>query len=505
MKVSIRKDIYFLLILTLLAGVLYGFKLGAFGLLDPDEPFYSLTAKEMLARHDPWVPMMFGQPQFEKPALTYWVLYLFFKFFGVSEWAARLGPCLAGILTVLVTYLWARVLFKKSTAAFVSAAVLMTALEFVIISRIVLTDMFLCLFVTAAFFCFSLGYEHPKYRKAAWVFIFAFCGLGFLTKGPLGLLLPFFGIVSYLLWNEEPNLLSKEMPWAAGLLVFFVVVLPWYGFMAMRFGAGFLKQFFIHENVRRFFVAEHASSDKWFFYPAAIFVGFFPWTPFVPGGLVYGFKQALRGRSRNQKMFLFLVLSVVPAFIFFTLAKSKLLSYIFPVFPAVALILGAWMYRIYKRSRWKKKYALSFALIVTATFFLSGVAFGWLLPKLDNRFSSKEDVAFYQRLSSNSEKRFLLASKLYVRGVSFYSGQSWVGVLIEDPRDAFYTQHPIPLLFSREDLLRIDKGQFPVYCFLRQKEFNWLKNIAGSPLNVSVLATHTRRMLVKLERMDKIR
>jgi len=504
MKVSIRKDIYFLLILTLLAGVLYGFKLGAFGLLDPDEPFYSLTAKEMLARHDPWVPTMFGQPQFEKPALTYWVLYLFFKLFGVSEWAARLGSCLAGILTVLVTYLWARVLFKKSAAAFVSAAVLMTALEFVIISRIVLTDMFLCLFVTAAFFCFSLGYEHPKYRKVAWVFIFAFCGLGFLTKGPLGLLLPFFAIVPYLLWNKEQNLLGREMPWAVGALVFFAVILPWYGFMTMRFGAAFLKQFFIHENVRRFFVAEHASSDKWFFYPAAIFVGFFPWTLFVPGGLIHGFKRALRARTRSQKGFLFLALSIAPAFIFFQTAKSKLLSYIFPVFPAAALMIGAWLYLIYKGSRWKKKYSRAFAWIVATVFFLSGVAFGWLLPKLDNVYSSRGHVALYQKLSLDSRKHFLLASKLYVRGVSFYSEQPSVGVLVEDPRDAFYTRHPIPLLSSREQLLRIEKTQFPIYCFLRQKELDWLKKIAGSPLTVSVLATDGRRTLVKLEQADKV-
>ena len=113
MNPSLRKDAYSLIALVLLAGVIFGFRLGSFGLLDPDEPFYTLTAKEMLERRDPSTPVIFGQPQFEKPIFFYWVLYGFFKLFGVNEFASRLGPCLAGILTVIATYLWSKILFKR--------------------------------------------------------------------------------------------------------------------------------------------------------------------------------------------------------------------------------------------------------------------------------------------------------------------------------------------------------------------------------------------------------
>ena len=284
MTASIRKDIYCLLALLVLAGVIFGFRLGSFGLLDPDEPFYTLTAKEMLERRDPSTPVIFGQPQFEKPIFFYWMLYAFFKLFGMTNFAARLGPCLAGILTVLITYLWGRVLFKRREIAFLSAAVLATGVEFIVISRIVLTDMFLCLFVTAALASFSVGYFHLKYRKLAWIFVFIFCGLGFLTKGPLGLLLPFFGIISYLLVNDEKHLL-KEIPWGWGLLAFTLTGLPWYGMMTAHHGVAFLKHFFIHENVRRYFIAEHKSSDRFLFYFVAVLMGFFPWTGFVFGGL----------------------------------------------------------------------------------------------------------------------------------------------------------------------------------------------------------------------------
>src|SRR5262245_27056541 len=106
MTVSIRKDLACLSALILVSGLLFGFQLGKSGLLDPDKPFYSLSAKEMLAAHDPWTPRMFGEPQFEKPILFYWVLYAAFSRLGISEFSARLGPCIAGMLTVLVVYAW---------------------------------------------------------------------------------------------------------------------------------------------------------------------------------------------------------------------------------------------------------------------------------------------------------------------------------------------------------------------------------------------------------------
>lgn len=562
MNPSLRKDAYSLIALVLLAGVIFGFRLGSFGLLDPDEPFYTLTAKEMLERRDPSTPVIFGQPQFEKPIFFYWVLYGFFKLFGVNEFASRLGPCLAGILTVIATYLWSKILFKRREIAFISAAILATGVQFIVMSRIVLTDMFLCLFVTAALASFSLGYVHAKHRKPAWLFLFVFCGLGFLTKGPLGLLLPFFGIVSYLLANDEKHLL-KEIPWGWGFLTFALIGLPWYAMMTSDHGPGFLRHFFIHENIRRFFIAEHKSSDRFFFYLLPVFVGFFPWTAFVFGGLSHAGREAGKRRSKTQKTYLFLLLSFILPFIFFTYAKSKLLSYMLPVFPLIALIVGAWVYRIYRAVRLKAKpkwplvllsfvflgvlpaaivlttlvynaaqrlgllapiaaiavffvplcwffliqsyrrnYKSAFFSVLVAMVFFSGISFSWLLPKADAAFSSRNDVASYEGRVRPDNQNFLLASKLFVRGVSYYTGDKNIGVLIEDPRRAFYTKHSVPIFSTLEDLQTIEKNKFPVYCFLRQKELKLLRRIIDARYSISVLETNGQRCLVRLDRAD---
>ena len=181
-----KKELGPILALLALSAVLFGFQLGKTGLLDPDEPFYSLTAREMLLKGDLSTPLLFGRPQFEKPIFFYWVLCACFRRLGIHEFSARLGPCLAGVATVLITYVWARALFRRIKPAFLSAAVLAASAQFIVMSRIVLTDIFLCLFVTLAFACFTLGYRNESRRIFYWNGIFAFCALGFLTKGPLG-------------------------------------------------------------------------------------------------------------------------------------------------------------------------------------------------------------------------------------------------------------------------------------------------------------------------------
>ena len=126
-------------------------------------------------------------------------------------------------------------------------------------------------------------------------------------------------------------------------ILFALVSFPWYILMTAEHGTGFLSQTFIHENIRRFFYAEHKSLDRIYIYPFAVIFGFFPWSTFVPLGLIYGWREGLKKHSKNARSYLLLSLTFLLPFVFFTCAKSKLLSYIFPVFPSVALLTGAWL------------------------------------------------------------------------------------------------------------------------------------------------------------------
>src|SRR3972149_10774123 len=74
---------------------------GILSLTNPDEVFIIQSAKEMAQQHTWITPYLFGQPQFEKPVLTYWFLRLSFLIFGISNFGVRFFPAVFGILGVL--------------------------------------------------------------------------------------------------------------------------------------------------------------------------------------------------------------------------------------------------------------------------------------------------------------------------------------------------------------------------------------------------------------------
>ena len=98
----LAKRVWSFLFLAIAAFYLYG--LGAAPLVGPDEPRYAQVAREMLARHDLITPTLGGLPWFEKPPLLYWMMMASYRVFGVSEFSARLGPAICGLLTAVFVY-----------------------------------------------------------------------------------------------------------------------------------------------------------------------------------------------------------------------------------------------------------------------------------------------------------------------------------------------------------------------------------------------------------------
>jgi 4-amino-4-deoxy-L-arabinose transferase-like glycosyltransferase len=80
--------------------IIFFWRLGYPSFWDPDEAHYAETSREMLAAHNWLVPIYDGQPFFDKPVLFHWLQMAAFSFLGVSEFAARLVPALAGTALV---------------------------------------------------------------------------------------------------------------------------------------------------------------------------------------------------------------------------------------------------------------------------------------------------------------------------------------------------------------------------------------------------------------------
>ncbi len=147
----------------------------------------------------------------------------------------------------------------------------------------------------------------------------------------------------------------------------------------------------------------------------------------------------------------------------------------------------------------RRKPALAAAACVALMAWFSASGFLWLLPEAEAGFASKKMVEFYRKNYSPPKNNFLLSSKLFIRGVAFYGDNLNIGVLAEDPRGLFYTQPAVPTYSNFDDLSKIARQDFPVYCFLRQKELELLKHILKDRFSVSVLRSEAGRVLARLD------
>src|ERR1043166_5378632 len=188
-------------LLLILCAVVFWWRLGAIGLIDPDEPFYAQTAREMVETNDWITPRIFGQPQFEKPILFYWMAAGAFKIFGESEWAARAPSAFFASLLVLLIYFWGAK-FWNERAGLLAGVVLATGLEFAVMSRLMLTDIALAFFIAASLLTWWLALEEKNKaaRRNFWLIAHFVCaGLAALTKGPVAWIICVLATLSFLL------------------------------------------------------------------------------------------------------------------------------------------------------------------------------------------------------------------------------------------------------------------------------------------------------------------
>ena len=311
---STIKDNRLIILLVVFSAYIFLIGLGKMPLTDPDEVFYAETAKEMLARQEFLTPYIFGEPQFEKPPLYYWLTIVSFKAFGVNEFAARFPSAIFGILGIIGVYFLGRVLVNKRTG-FLAGIILATSVGYVIIARACVTDMLLAVLILYVFLFFILGMKTES-AKTKWYLLSSVCvGLAILTKGPIGIFFPVVIIGLYLILTKDLKRL-KEVPIFAGLLILLGISAPWYLLMYKAHGKEFIDMFFGFHNITRFLHPEHTWGDIFYYYipVAAVFFAF--WTAFLPLGVWQTFREK---ETRIIKANLFLWIWFFVIFIFLSL------------------------------------------------------------------------------------------------------------------------------------------------------------------------------------------
>ena len=215
-----RKDLKYVIVLTVLAYFFFFFGNGLLSLTSPDEVFYAQTGKEMAQHHSWMTPILFDKPQFEKPVLTYWLLRIAYLVFGINSFSARFFPACFAFAGVIAVYFFAKLLFNEKKKAFISALVLLSSGLYIGLGRTVFTDMIFSVLILLSLLSFYWGYVCERRKGIGILLFFVFSALAVLTKGPLGLLIPLEVVLVFLFLSRNTRfILCKHTFWGGGYFV----------------------------------------------------------------------------------------------------------------------------------------------------------------------------------------------------------------------------------------------------------------------------------------------
>ncbi len=325
-------------ILSVLLCLLFGAMLGSRPLSVPDEGRYVEIPREMVASGDYITPRLNGVKYFEKPVLFYWLESLPIRLFGINEFALRVWPALFALFGCLGVYGAGRRLFGRMSGL-LAALVLATSLLYYGLSRAIILDMPLTVLMTGALLLFLVGTHEPSGSRRRTLFwaSYASAALAMLTKGLIGMVIPAIIIGAWVLLLAEWRLL-RSISLLSGMVVFLAIAAPWH-ILVGRANPEFFNFYFVHEHFLRYLTTVHSRyQPAWFFIPV-LAAGLFPWSAFLLQAVHHSLPRTWSERHEHRDaLFLFLWAGLV--FAFFSASHSKLVPYILPVFPPLALLIG---------------------------------------------------------------------------------------------------------------------------------------------------------------------
>ncbi|NEP74075.1 MAG: glycosyltransferase family 39 protein [Okeania sp. SIO2G4] len=167
--------------------------------------------------------------------------------------------------------------------------------------------------------------------------------LAVLAKGPIGIVLPALIIGSFLLYVGKFVQIWEEINIFRGSLIFFTITLPWYSLVTLVNGKEYIDSFFGYHNFERFTKVVNHHGAPWYFYFLVVLIGFAPWSIYLPIAIAktkFWQRRYWCNKPRNEQLSLFAFFWFICIFIFFSVSATKLPSYVLPLMPAAAILIG---------------------------------------------------------------------------------------------------------------------------------------------------------------------
>lgn len=319
-----------LLALVLLSFVLLPFVLGlaSFPIYIVDEARNSQAAWEMYESGNYVVPYFAGGLRADKPPLHYYGMQMGYALFGKTPLGARLGSLLCALACLLVLFVVGQKYFSKS-GGWITVVVYGVGLYVPLQFHLATPDPYLAFFFLAG----MLALYHGFVNNQQWYLYVGYCciGLATLAKGPVALFLAaaswlvFISIEQSAFWES-----IKRLRLLQGIVIFLLVVVPWFWKVHLATEGAFTEEFFLGHNVDRFLNVKEGHKGFWGFIFFIVFVGLLPFG----GWALYKIKR----RWEEDVFIRYLAIVSGVILLFFSVSQTQLPSYPFPAFGFIALL-----------------------------------------------------------------------------------------------------------------------------------------------------------------------
>lgn len=336
------------LFILLSGALLYFYGLGTHDFWGTTESRTGEIIREMLESKDWVIPHLNGKPRLTKPPLYFWTVAVLAKLTNhsaVNELLARIPSAFCAMMTLLLTFLLCKKLTDEKTAL-ISALILATTGRFFMQARTASLDMMVVMLTTAGalFFIYAL---HAGASRKKWYYLamHVSISLAFLTKGPVAVVIPWFGIITYLFLTKQMKEL-KSMHWIAALIIFLLIMLPWGYAVVSRINTAFRVLY--HETLVRYTNTYDHEEPFWFYF-ISLPGNLLPW------GLIIPFLIWDIYKNKKTAPYTFSISFFVPSLILLTLCGSKRSYYLMPLYPYVAIAFALFIFRIPQLSFFSEK------------------------------------------------------------------------------------------------------------------------------------------------------
>jgi 4-amino-4-deoxy-L-arabinose transferase-like glycosyltransferase len=369
-----------------------------------DENFYVTSSRSMIESDDYITPTYNDQKRFAKPIIFYWLITSSYEIFGVNLFSARLVSAFFGTLCIPLVFMTACRLFDYKTAI-ISALLLPGCYLHFQIARWAITDMTLNFFTLSTFYFFIRGFQDKPNKNIPYYFAYICMGIGFMTKGPIAIIIPALVIGGFLITLRNWEELSK-LRLGYGTIILAAIILPWFVTMLIIHGDEF-KNHILGAELRDRLIHDTPFS---LYYFGVIIRYYLPWSFFFLAALAVRFLQNLTQpiyapstksyflllseklkfwyshiTHKDNQAFLFSIIWLVFPLILFTLFRIEHSRYMLPVSAPIAMITAQFFSKLtnsphgFESSKFKVPFylALTFYLLI---FTLTSMGIFFLFP-----------------------------------------------------------------------------------------------------------------------------